>query len=283
MRKIHEPRLPSQLSPPARRLGLPVTLMAVLLMVGGAVPSGSASDSPPEADAAFLFAYRPHTGQEEAFRAGYRRHLDWHREHQDPLVWYGWMVLTGERPGLFVDGVFGIPFSALDRRVDPAGDAADLAENVTPYGGPIFRTALRLRRDLSTATRLESHDPSLLVTVAWVHLKPGMDRRFAEVLRKLKAAATPSAVSEPPSEYTWYELVSGGAEPMYLLMLPAGSITELGARPSTLSRLVGELLHSGEAEAAREELAATVHEIFNETWRYLPVLSYFPDGDSADD
>jgi len=265
---------------PSRPQRLAVTVLAVSLLAGGFLgapcASGQESDPGDEPDAAFLFAYRPNPGQEEGFRAGYRRHLDWHREHRDPLTWYGWMVLTGERPGLFVDGVFGVPFSALDRRVDPAGDAADMAENVAPFAQPVFRTAFRVRSDLSTASPLEEGDPSPLVTVVRVQLRPGMEPRFEAVLGGLKdaTAGEPSAPG-----YSWYELVTGGPEPLYLLMIPARALADLGTAPTTLSGLVGAVLPEAEAAAARAELTRIVREISNETWRYVAGLSYFPEGE----
>lgn len=267
---------------PVRPRRLAVTGLALVLLAGGLFgasgATGQESDPESEPDAAFLFAYRPLPGQEEDFRAGYRRHLDWHRSHQDPLVWYGWTVLTGDRPGLFIDGVFGVPFSALDRRVDPTGDAADMAENVRPFARPVFRTAYRVRSELSTASRLESRDPSPLVTVIRVQLHPGTEPRFEEVLRGLKDAGTGES---PAPEYSCYELVTGGPEPSFLLMIPASSLAELGAAPSTLSGLAAVVLPAAEAAAARAELTRIVREISNETWRYLPGLSYFPQDEST--
>ncbi len=48
----------------------------------------------------FLFTYRLHPGQTAEFEAGYRSHLEWHRERGDSLTWLGWTVLAGSRPGL---------------------------------------------------------------------------------------------------------------------------------------------------------------------------------------
>lgn len=107
-------------------------LLAALLpgahAASAAHPAASTRDS---GDAAHLFGYWTRPGQREAFDEGYRRHLAWHRQAGDPLVWYGWYVSDGKRAGMFVDGSFGAPFAAFDRRVDPAGDGADAARNVT--------------------------------------------------------------------------------------------------------------------------------------------------------
>jgi len=72
-------------------------------------------------NAAFLFAYYPKEGQQSNFENGYKQHLKWHEEKNDPLPWYGWNVISGDRPGLFIDGTFGISYEALDNRVDKPG------------------------------------------------------------------------------------------------------------------------------------------------------------------
>lgn len=65
---------------PSRPQRLAVTVLAVSLLAGASLgapgASGQESDPGDEPDAAFLFAYRPNPGQEEDFRAGYRRHLN---------------------------------------------------------------------------------------------------------------------------------------------------------------------------------------------------------------
>ena len=70
-----------------------------------------------EGDAAFLFAYTVREEQMNNFVEGYKKHLQWHMDKNDPLPWYAWFVFTGNRLGLFIDGTFGISFEAFDNRV----------------------------------------------------------------------------------------------------------------------------------------------------------------------
>ncbi|HEX7120375.1 MAG TPA: hypothetical protein VF212_16395, partial [Longimicrobiales bacterium] len=136
--RIHRPR--------ARRL-LSYLLPGVLLMAES-VAAQSAG--------AMLYTYRPHPGERASFDEGYRMHLEWHRTHGDSLPWYGWDVLAGRRKGQFVDGTFGIAFAALDRRVDPSGDAAHAALAFADHAEATGQWALRLRPELSTARPLEA-------------------------------------------------------------------------------------------------------------------------------
>src|SRR5690606_12816878 len=115
--------------------------------------------------AAFLFSYRIIPGMERDFFDGYRRHLEWHRSRADSLSWLGWTVVDGPGLGRFVDGAFGIPHRAFDERVDPAGDGADAARNVTAYATPVGRELHRLRPELGSATRLERGEPGAMQKV----------------------------------------------------------------------------------------------------------------------
>ena len=96
----------------------------------------------------FFFAYAPH--DRAMFEAGYRRHLEWHRAAGDSLAWFGWDVLVGPRPDVFVDGVFGTPFQALDVRVDPAGDQADAAVNVLAHAESVAASPSFAQRSIFT-------------------------------------------------------------------------------------------------------------------------------------
>jgi hypothetical protein len=73
-------------------------VLAALLLLGSS--SLRAQGDPGPADnVAFVSGYLPRLDQEARFDAGYRRHLEWHAEKGDSLVWYAWTVVAGERIG----------------------------------------------------------------------------------------------------------------------------------------------------------------------------------------
>lgn len=211
----------------------------------------------------FLFAYRPHPDEGPAFEEGYRRHLAWHAEHGDSLAWYGWTVLAGPGLGRFVDGVFGVPFAALDVRVDPAGDAADMATNVLPHADPVHRELVRLRPGLSTATPLESGTPTPLVQVVRYEVGPAQAAVLEQGLEALHQA---SAELLP---YTVYETLAG-SRPSFLLMIwrtRLGSFDEAERDPARALR----------RELARRSGASgspLTADVTDEVWRFRPDLTY---------
>lgn len=239
-------------------------LLAIGLLSPGAAHAASTRDS---GDAAHLFGYRAPPGMQARFDAGYRRHLEWHRARRDPLVWYGWYVGDGPRAGMFVDGSFGAPFAAFDHRVDPEGDAADGAANVTAHAQPVMRASYRLRREFSTGFPLEQWRPTRSVQVLHFRIRPGRTAEFERALAAVRArlGADPGA-----AVHTWYEKVVGGAVPEFMLMVAREGWGGYDDAPAGIERL----LHG---DPALQAYAAAVEGVEAETWSYRPDLSLIPD------
>lgn len=252
-------------------------LLALLLACGAitpVTPIAAAETGRADAhEAAHLFGYYPHEGARARFDAGYRAHLDWHRQRRDPLVWYGWYVVAGTRSGMFVDGSFGAPFSAFDARVDPAGDAADAARNVTAHARSAWRASYRLRRDLSTGTPLERHAPSASMQVFRYALRPGAQARFEDLARMARDAMQADDAGAPV--HTWYELVVGGDAPEFLLMIAREGWAGYAAHAGGLEALAMRL-EQGQRERMLAALSASVENAESEVWTYREDLSYFP-------
>lgn len=215
------------------------------------------------AQAAFLFAYDVDRGKEDAFEAGYAAHLGWHAAHGDTLPWYGWFVTSGPHTGVFVDGTFGVPFEAMDRRVDPAGDSADMAAKVLPFAKARAYSTLELWPEVSTARTLEDRRPTAAADVFTVKVAPSNVRGFEAAL----AGGAPQA--ELP--VTWYRLVSGGAAGSYLAFVPRGAWADLAGRPRDFGGLVTAAYGPSAAKAA-----ALAESVEVETWSYRPKLSRLP-------
>lgn len=232
---------------------------AFLLALGLALPVHAASG-----DAAHFYVYRRQSGAAEKFEAGYRKHLDWHRAHRDPLSWYGWTIEDGERSGDFVDASVGEPFAAFDRRVDVAGDGADFRVNVAPYARPMGQPTYVLLREVSTGTPLENLKPSATMQVTRVRVRLGMEARFE---RALAVARDALRKEHGAPAHTWYRLVTGGESAQYMLLVARDG----WAAYDRHERSLGSLL-AGD-EAAQRDVAEAVQSATTETWRYRPELS----------
>jgi len=254
-RRHRAPRETTPMPTPRLRASWLLACPLFLLLAGAALQDGHVPD---RGDGAFLFAYRPRPGMDATFEEGYRRHLGWHESRGDTLAWLAWTVVSGPGMGLFVDGVFGIPFRAMDERVDPGGDAADAAANVTAFGDPAYLHAYRLRRDLGSATRLERARPAAMQKVVWLTVRAGSEAAFEDAL---------AGLTRPRREgldYAVYERVAGGVEPGYLLAVQVAAFAELEDEAADPT---GAILRAAGSAVVRAEA---------ELWRYRPDLTYIP-------
>ncbi|MET3667444.1 hypothetical protein [Caulobacter sp. 1776] len=231
------------------------TVLAGAVSLAGAVHAQSPT-------AAFLFAYDVDRGKQEAFEAGYMAHLGWHAAHGDTLPWYGWYVTSGPRTGVFVDGTFGIPFPAMDHRVDPAGDGADMEAKVLPFAKARTYSTLELWPEVSTARTLEAREPSAMLDAYTVQIAPARVAAFEAVLTRGERGRLSLA---------WYRLVSGGPAGGYLLLVPRQGWADLAGRPRDLAGLLTATYGPGAVKAV-----ALIDSAEVETWSYRPKLSRLP-------
>jgi glutamine synthetase len=219
-----------------------------------------------EGNAAHFFSYRPVPGQQAKFEEGYRQHLDWHRQHHDPLVWYGWTIQDGPRQGMFVDASVGEPFGAFDQRVDPAGDGVNFHKTAAPYATAIQNSSYVLLRKLSSGFPLEQRQPSRVVQVIYYRLHPGGAAHFERALRVMRKVL--ASMPDAPA-HTWYRLTVGGP-PEYMLMIARDNWGSY----DRFNHQVADLLDGN--ETALRDFAEAVSESESETWQYHAELSYLP-------
>lgn len=258
--------------------GPALSLFAALSLFGGG-PCALVGQEP--TTGGFLFAYAPHSGERSTFEAGYRRHLDWHVAKGDSLSWYGWDVVVGPRPGLFVDGVFGVPFAALDERVDPAGDQEDAAVNFLSHADPVFRELVALRPDLSTATPLGEAAPSLYVEVVRYPVAHDGTPAMTAALSALRERRT----DERLLPYTVYEKVAG-ARPGFVLMIWRERLATFDDYHRDPQRALRSILSAGGmSEYPLEGVGSGSMldgPVTSELWRYRRDLTYLAAGGHDD-
>lgn len=252
-----------------------IRFLFVFLLLAPLTVSAQSTDSI-EGEAGILFGYFPKEGKESAFDEGYKKHLEWHRNNNDPFVWYGWYVITGDRVGMFIDGTFGLSFQAFDNRVKPREDAAHFEQTTAPYADVAYRKVFTLKKELSTVTPLEQKTPSRHVEAYTFSIRPGMEPLFEEVLSTLSARVKKE---QPARSFTLYRQLTGGRLPSYLLMVPHDGFAafDSGKTITTLSNTIIQTFDESESKNLTDRLSRCIQNIHGETWLYRPDLSYFPE------
>lgn len=213
------------------------------------------AQQPPAGPFARMVVIQPKPGQAAAFEQGYQRHLEWHRKADDRWTWHGWSFVLGERIGMFMDGTFGHAAAHFDAAVQPAGDAADNAANVTPHADFLSHGVFRRLESASVGPALPDTSPFLAMTTYTV--APGDTTAFE---RQLVARATRPAGSGSGERFTWFRLQIGGEGAQYVLLRGAPSFAAAADLPEVLPVGAGPMLRG-----VRTELL-----------RYRPDMSYVP-------
>lgn len=230
-----------------------------------------AADDIRAATLALTFTYTP-TGTGEALATGYRKHLDWHTANNDPILWYAWFVVEGERLGYFVDGAYDVTGAEFDARPDPAADGRDGAVTFAPFAHPENRRVFRLRPDLGTSRFLEEREPSPLMQVVFYRVHPGRQRSFETAASRIAAAARAAEY-----RYAIYEMLTGATGALYAMYVPLEGFASFD-EPATSLELVAQLaLKDADLDIAFENLARSVSEATSEVWQYRSDLSLLPD------
>lgn len=242
-------------------------MIVTAAVVATGLPAAAQNLDTADASVTQLYSYR--LKDQARFEAGYREHLDWHARNDDPLVWYAWIVETGPRRGLFVDGTAGASFAALDGRVKPDEDGADFRRTAAPYSEAVDVETWELWRQPSTATPLEDRKPSAKIDIFAVEVAPRDIQTFERAMVALGTARGDGAV-----RLSWYRRLRGGAGPTYLAMLGRDNWVDLGVAGGTFSEMLQRAY--GASPETVGCLLERISRIGVETWRYEPRLSLIP-------
>jgi len=169
---------------------------------------------------------RPHDGETIDFEAGYIRHLTWHRQANDPWVWYGWSVWASERQRWFIYATFGHSAASLDSSVAPLDDERDNVLNVVPHAEFVGNALYEYLPTLSRGSANGEPQPVPRVELTTVELTS---------IAAAKAFETALAGTQGTldGETLWYRMVAGGPIPRYVRLRPHPS---LGALLTTASK-----------------------------------------------
>ena len=205
--------------------------------------------------AAKMVTWQAKPGMERDFEEGYKRHLEWHRRNNDPWVWHGWTLLTGERAGWFVDGSFFHAWTDFDIPVKPAEDGADNAVNVNPHADVRNVGIVEGLPNLSNVQPDGLRSPLMII----LRLSVGAGSEG-------KLEATMASALQGKEFANWQRLVlrpaSGWNE--YVLMIPTGKQSEVGAQQQKIRILVEAVQASG----------VSITRVDNELARYRVDMSY---------
>jgi len=218
-----------------------------------------------------VYLMTPKPGMIKQFEDGRKRHMEFHRKHNDTWSWETYQITTGEQTGDYLSVTFGHTWKDIDTWEAKLGDA-DLADgdvNMTPYLANTTSSVWMYMADVSRSTTGDT--PDKMLEVQHYMLKPGASDDFQYIIGKIHAAIGKESW---PVHYRWYSLMNGGQGPHYVLVIPHDNWADMAGPDLGFDAMLEKALGKHEAEALTHDLFKTIAHEWTEMLVYRPDLSY---------
>src|SRR6266571_8695544 len=226
-----------------------------------------------------LFFSTPKPGSAQQFEQGRKRHMDWHRRQNDAWTWYTFETLTGEHTGDYMTGTFGHNWKDFDGRDKfEAADTADVALNLGPYMASSMSAFYAFRPDLTMPTpgAAPNAPPTPYANIVHYYLKPEGVPEFIQGIHKINDAIKKANYGAGFSSPEWYQLVSGGTGPEFVIVFPRKSYAEMQGPDKPLLTMLEEVYGKDDAAATFNMITKNTRFVRSEFIKYRPELSYIP-------
>jgi hypothetical protein len=204
--------------------------------------------------------WKPLPGKESNFEAGYKKHLQWHKDNGDQWSWYGWYVILGPRVGWFIDASFNHSWADFDKPVKPVEDKQDSRLHVSPFGDYQYNYKVAFLPALSISDTESLKSKYLrLITLQVANMDTAK-----RVIDKLKAAYQ----GKGSKCFLTYKMADGGPLNQFQLFIGFSSYEDYGKSENILEEI---------NQAENSLKVKTVSSVISETLMYLPDMSRLTD------
>jgi len=154
-------------------------------------------------------------GTDDQFQAAQKKHWEWHKRQGDSWPWFVWTVESGSNMGAYVVASFAHPWQEIDRENTILAGKPEPEGDTDPFHDSVQESFWVYRPDLSCGGDIA--EPAPVASLTRYLLRPGSASDFEAGLKRLKE--TTKKCAEPPANASrWYELVTGGEKPQFILL-----------------------------------------------------------------
>ena len=240
-------------------------LVAIFLITFS--PTASA-ENPSVARMAFFHA-KP--GAKAQMEEAIKKQMDWRREQKDDWGWLTWEYVSDE-VGRYAVATFGHAWQDFDQpKILPSveeGLQKDLASLcLTPVVVQYFD---HLEEVSALGTVKETPN---VAEIAVFQVQFGKAVQFYEAIRQFHNALRKAG---SPQRYEWFELLSGGEEPQFMLFLPRRNWAAFGTQSGFLLEVLEKSVGTKKASELFAQFTATVKNCRRYAVRLRPDLSNLP-------
>ena len=244
-------------------------LVALLLLL---VPSlGMAQEEPGTLARTFFVNVKP--GMVIEFEKAYKGHVEWHRRNNDTWRWDAWEVVNGDNLGQYVVRSPGHHWSDFDG--NPELRAADRDHYLTNVAEYVESNSSKIVQMLTELSRWpEGEEPPAYVTVIQFRVRYGSSEKFTYALEKVNKAIDKS--NWPSRGHAWLEVVNGGEQPTYVLVLPRTSWADMKVPDKPLWAMIEEVYGRQGSENLQKVFRKLVVSETSSIARYRSDLTSLP-------
>jgi hypothetical protein len=208
------------------------------------------------------------------YEATRKQHWLWHKRLGDTWYFYVWQIISGEATGAYIISSFGHTWKELDESDQLLAGDEDPGASVGTYLDSESESYYRCRADLSLAPK--DFSPAAKLAVTRFLLKSEGVNDFLAGIEKINAAI--SKTHYPLNGATrWYELVSGGDSPQFLLLSDRANWAAFApASDKDLDAVMAEAYGKERGASIPGAVRGAIRSQYLEAWQYRADLSFIP-------
>jgi len=226
------------------------------------------------ADVAYIEMVRVKLGDREKFETTLKRHWGWHERQGETWSYLVWTVDTGKSEGAYEIVSFGHTWKEVDESNALVAGMPPPEADPEPYQQTVQESYYRYRPELSIGS--PAKQPLPVASVTQILLKPEAVQDFEIALQRIKRSL-PNTDGTPVFSAQWYELVTGGDRPQFLLIEEHRDWASFHGSGELDALRKGNQGNQIPEEAVKS-FWNSVRLIYSETWHYRPDLSRLRNG-----
>lgn len=212
----------------------------------------------------------PKPGGSKLFEEARKKHNEFHKAEKDKNSIDIWTITTGPATGSYLTAVCGMTWKEMDGH--DAFDQRDAADREKTMAGTLASNQASYyihRADLSNSTVSPDAPPAKMMTVVHFFVKPGGVVQFTDSVKKINAAMSQTKYPAKPSN--WYQLVSGGDGPHFVLVTNRAGWADMQGPEQSMSDMLKQAYGD---DKALQSLREAVDHTMSEMMEYRSDLSY---------
>ena len=200
-----------------------------------------------------------------------KKQMDWRREQKDDWGWLTWEYVSDEL-GRYAVATFGHAWQDFDQpKISPLVEEVFQGDLTSLCLTPVVVQYFDHLKEVS-ALGMVKETPNV-AEVALFQVQFGKTAQFYEAIRQFHHALQKAG---SPERYEWFELLSGGEEPQFMLFLPRRNWAAFDTQSGFLLKVLEKSVGTKKASELFAQFTATVKTCRRYAVRLRPDLSNLP-------